>query len=249
MARVPVVEDDDVTRLLLEKRLSRAGHWVRTAASAAEARATLRRGRPEVLLSDMFMPGGSGLTLVSSLREDRESATLPVAFLSGRALPGDVAAGEALGAAYLTKPPVMDALERAIDAAIEASPPALMATVRERLARLGAEDGEEERSVARLLAAFVEQAPEALAALETALADADDVALEAGAARLGAAAAHLGAGPLARLCTDLEDRARTGAVPPAAAVRAALRRELTVTCRVMGALVTDLTRTGPPPAP
>jgi HPt (histidine-containing phosphotransfer) domain-containing protein len=146
-------------------------------------------------------------------------------------------------------PSAMDALERALDAAIEASPPALMATVRQRLARLGAEGGVEGRSfAARLLAAFVDQAPGTLAALETALADADDVALEAGAARLGAAAAHLGAGPLARLCADLEVRARTGSVPPVAAVRAALRRELTVTCRVMGALATELKQAVPRPA-
>jgi HPt (histidine-containing phosphotransfer) domain-containing protein len=145
----------------------------------------------------------------------------------------------------LGEPSAMDALARALDAAIEASPPALMSTVRERFARLGAEGGRS--SVVRLLAAFVEQAPETLSALETALADADDVALEAGAARLGAAAAHLGAVPLARLCTDLEDRARSGSVPPAAAVRAALRRELTVTCRVMGAVVDEWEDAAPRP--
>ncbi len=33
MARVLVVEDEDVTRELLELRLSGAGHWVRTAAA------------------------------------------------------------------------------------------------------------------------------------------------------------------------------------------------------------------------
>jgi HPt (histidine-containing phosphotransfer) domain-containing protein len=150
---------------------------------------------------------------------------------------------------YVGRPPAMDALERALDALIEASPPALMATVRERLARLGPEGGDQAHTfAARRLAAFVDQAPETLTALETALADADDVALEAGAARLGAAAAHLGAVPLARLCTDLEDRARAGSAPPAAAVRAALRRELTVTCRVMGVLVDELEDAAPRPA-
>ena len=242
MARVLVVEDEDVTRMLLEKRLSGAGHWMRTAASADEARAALRRGRPEVLVSDMFMPGGSGLTLVSSLREEPESADLPVVFLSGRALPGDVAAGEALGAAYLTKPASLEALEQAIDAAIAASPPALMTAVRERLTRLGVDEGDEERAlVGRLLDLFLDDAAGRLSALEAALDNGDDIALEAGLVGLGSAAAHLGAAPLARLCADLEDRARSGSVPPAAAVRAALRRELTVTCRVLSALAADLT--------
>jgi CheY-like chemotaxis protein len=246
MARVLVVEDEDVTRELLELRLSGAGHWVRTAASVDEARTAMHRGRPEVLVSDMFMPGGSGLALVSSLREDPESADLPVVFLSGRALPGDVAAGEALGASYLTKPASLEALERAIDAAIEASPPALMTAVRDRLVRLGVEAGEEERDVVLLLIdLFVDGAPEGLAAAEAALESGDDAALGATVARLGRAAAHLGAAPLARLCADLEDRARSSSLPPAAAVRAALRRDLTVTCRVLGAVAAELAPTRP----
>lgn len=241
MARVLVVEDEDVTRQLLEMRLSGAGHWVRTAGSADEARAALRRGRPEVVVSDMFMPGGSGLTLVSAMRAEPESADLPVVFLSGRALPGDVAAGAALGAAYLTKPVSLDALERAIDAAIEASPPALMTAVRDRLTGLGADEGEEQRAVlGHLVDLFVATAPEALDAVENALETGDDAALEAGMASLGSAAGHLGAAPLARLCADLEDRSRSGSVPPAAAVRAALRRELTVTCRVLRAVSAEL---------
>ena len=246
MARVLVVEDEDVTRQLLEMRLSGAGHWVRTAGSADEARTALRRGRPEVVISDMFMPGGSGLTLVSSLRAEPESADLPVVFLSGRALPGDVAAGAALGAAHLTKPVSLDALERAIDAALAASPPAVMTAVRDRLAVLGTDAGEAQRAVlGDLLDVFVDAAPEVLDALEAALEAGDDAALEAGLAGLGSAAAHLGAAPLARLCADLEDRARSGSVPPAAAVRAALRRELTVTCRVLSAVSAEL-GTAPP---
>lgn len=144
-------------------------------------------------------------------------------------------------AAYRTRPASLDAIESAIDAAIQASPPAFMATVRDRLAGLGVDDGAEERAlVALLLELFVHAAPDRLAAFEAALAAGDDRALETGAARLGSAAAHLGADSLARLCADLEDRARSGSVPPAAAVRAALRRELTVTCRVLSALATEL---------
>lgn len=226
MARVLVVEDGDVPRQLPERRLSGAGHRVRTAGSAKEARVALRRGRPGVLVSDMH---------------------LPVVFLSGRALPGDGAAGAAFGTAHLTRPASLDALDRAIDAAIEASPPALMSAVRTRLGRLGADDGEEERAVlGRLLDVFVDAAPDVLAAVEAALGSGDDAALEAGLARLGGSAAHLGAAPLARLCADLEDRVRSGEVPPATAVRAALRRELTVTCRVLRAVSAEL-GTVPPP--
>ena len=145
------------------------------------------------------------------------------------------------GATDLTGPVALDALERAIDAAIAASPPAVMTAVRDRLAVLGANAGETQRAVlGDLLDVFVDAAPEVLDAVEAALEAGDDAALEAGLAGLGRAAAHLGAVPLARLCADLEDRAGSGSVPPAPAVRAALRRELTVTCRVLSAVSAEL---------
>ena len=143
-------------------------------------------------------------------------------------------------------PASLAALERALDAVIDADPPALVSAVRDRLAHHGADDGEEERAVlGRLLEHFVDSAPDVLDAVETALGSGDDAALEAGLARLGGAAAHLGAAPLDRLCADLADRARSGSVPPAAAVRAALRREVTVTCRVLSAVSAELMATPP----
>lgn len=109
MAKVLVVEDEDVTRLMLESRLHLAGHRVRGAGSMDEARALLEHVfTPDVVITDMFMPGGSGLSLASSLRSDPLWADLPLIFLSGRALPGDVAAGAALSSAYLAKPVSID---------------------------------------------------------------------------------------------------------------------------------------------
>lgn len=164
----------------------------------------------------------------------------PVVVLGRHAPSGEDDAEQALGAAHVTDLALLDAVERAIDAAIEASPPAVMSAVRKRLARLGVDDGQEERAlIGRLLDLFVTTAPERLAAVEAALETGDHSALEAGVALLGGAAAHLGADPLARLCADLEDRAGSGTVPPAAAVRGALRRELTVTCRVLSALAAE----------
>ncbi len=242
MARVLVVEDEDLTRALLDVRLTAAGHRVRAAASVAEAHAVLRTSVPEVVITDMFMPGGSGLALVQFLRADPACAHLPVIFVSGRALPADVDAGRALGAAYLTKPLSTAALVAAIDAALEGTPAAVEDAVRRRLDVLTDDDSVEERAVlARLLTSFVERAPEAVARVERALDAGDAAALEAVAHQLTGAAATLGAGSLARFCADLEDVARAGQVPPAAAARAALRREMGVTCQVFEALAGELT--------
>lgn len=242
MARVLVVEDEDLTRALLDVRLTAAGHRVRAAASLAEARAVLAgTGAPDVVVTDMFMPGGSGLALVQALRADPAWADLPVIFVSGRALPADVDAGRALGAAYLTKPLSTAALTAAIDAALEGTPAAVEEAVRERLGVLTDDDSTEEREVlARLLTSFVDRAPEAVARVERALDAEDALALEAVAHQLAGAAATLGAGSLARFCADLEEQARAGEVPPAVPARAALQREVDVTCRVFEALAGEL---------
>jgi CheY-like chemotaxis protein/HPt (histidine-containing phosphotransfer) domain-containing protein len=241
VAEVLVVEDEDTTRLLLEARLVEAGHVVRPASSMEEAQAVLAQaGPPEVLVSDMFMPGGSGLSLVAALRREPACADLSVIFLSGRALPGDVDAGRAMGATYLTKPLSVPALLRAIDAALAGRDAALARQVLQQLGDLGDVDS---GNVAvgplalRVLSLFVEQAPAARAAVEGALAYADAEALEATTHRLGGAAANLGAGPLAQVCGRLEEHARSGRFPVPAPLTATLRRELATTCRVFGSLV------------
>jgi CheY-like chemotaxis protein len=239
---VLVVEDEDTTRLMLETRLRWAGHRVRATGSAREAQALLEGVFiPEVVVSDMFMPGGSGLGLISALRRHPECADLPVVLLSGRALPGDVSAGEALGARYLAKPCSLADLTEAIDAATGATGDELESLVRRRLGDLGAVDDAEERDfTALLLRTFVENAPSARSALDRAVQREDAAALEAAAHRLGGAAANLGAAPLAAACAELEQRGRDGLVDDAAERVAALVGELDRTCEVFLELAEEL---------
>lgn len=237
MARVLVVDDDEVTRTLLDARLVAAGHWVRLAASLPEARAVIRRsGPPDVLVTDMFMPGGSGLRLVTDVRADPECADVPVILLSGRALPGDVEAGRALGATYLSKPVSAADLVQAVDTAAESSPSALDAAVREHLGDPRHASAEEAAERAERLTAFVAQAPEALSGITDAARAADGPALAAAAHRLGEAARRLGAVPLARLCADLEDRARAQECPEPPVISALVEQEVSRTCTVFRTL-------------
>ena len=122
MARVLVVEDDPDIRQLVELRLRGLGHRVVSAASGPEALTVVaERGVPEVLVLDVAMPGMTGLEVLRTLREQPEHAHLPAVFLSARVRPEDIAAGEALGAIYLTKPFVVSALGAAIERALAAA--------------------------------------------------------------------------------------------------------------------------------
>ena len=125
MARLLVVDDDPDIRALLEVRLRRAGHLVVGAESGEQALATVaERGAPDLAVLDVLMPGISGLELLARLREQATCDALPAVFLSGRVEPADIAAGQALGATYLTKPVVLSALLAAIDGALAATPAA-----------------------------------------------------------------------------------------------------------------------------
>jgi PAS domain S-box-containing protein len=63
-----VVEDDPDARELLSMILEEAGAEVATAASADEALATFERLHPDVLVSDIGMPGGDGYSLIRRVR-------------------------------------------------------------------------------------------------------------------------------------------------------------------------------------
>jgi len=66
--RVMVVEDEEDTRLMMSKVIERSGAEVVACASAGEALETLARWKPDVLMSDIGMPGEDGYSLIRKVR-------------------------------------------------------------------------------------------------------------------------------------------------------------------------------------
>ncbi len=101
-AHILVVDDDRRLRDLLQRFLTDSGFRVTTAGSAAEARDRLTSLRFDLLVLDVMMPGESGLSLTSSLREN---TNVPILMLTAMAEPDDRINGLERGADdYLTKP-------------------------------------------------------------------------------------------------------------------------------------------------
>jgi len=71
MPRILVIDDDTAVRESMERMLRSAGHTVRSAGSGEEGYALARDGNFDVILSDMRMPGISGLDVLRKLREQR----------------------------------------------------------------------------------------------------------------------------------------------------------------------------------
>jgi CheY-like chemotaxis protein len=66
--KILVVEDERGVRLLLQRVLEDAGARVTAVASPTEALDEFERGAPDVLLSDIRMPGGDGYELIRRVR-------------------------------------------------------------------------------------------------------------------------------------------------------------------------------------
>ena len=69
MKPVWIVDDDRSIRWVLEKALAREGIPYKTFASAYEVLQALAVSQPQVLVSDVRMPGESGLTLLNKVKE------------------------------------------------------------------------------------------------------------------------------------------------------------------------------------
>jgi two-component system response regulator MtrA len=120
MSVVLVVEDEPDIRTLLEVRLGRMGHEVRSAESADEAlRVLAEQGTPDVAVFDIVMRGQNGLQLLQRLRNDPACARFPVILLTARELDSDIEAAKELGAIFLKKPIVAASLTDAISSALQ----------------------------------------------------------------------------------------------------------------------------------
>ena len=83
MARILVVDDDPLTRKMLERTLSGAGHAVVAAADGCEAREMLASDPPvDLVITDIDIPEIDGLQIIASLR--REKSKVPILALSAR---------------------------------------------------------------------------------------------------------------------------------------------------------------------
>ena len=71
MSRILVIDDDSAVRDSMERMLRSAGYTVHTAPSGEEGFSLARGGAFDVILSDMRMPGISGLDVLRKLREHR----------------------------------------------------------------------------------------------------------------------------------------------------------------------------------
>lgn len=116
MAIVLVVDDQASIRELLRLVLLRLGHDVITAADGAEGLEAAREHRPALVVSDVAMPGRSGLDLLQDLAAEPRLRDTPVVLTSASCHP---AIADAPVFRFVPKPFRLEELEQAIEDALD----------------------------------------------------------------------------------------------------------------------------------
>jgi CheY-like chemotaxis protein len=89
MAKILLVEDNELNRDMLSRRLSRRGHQVLEATDGEAALALAASERPDLILMDMSLPGMDGWEATRRLKAAPATRPIPVIALTAHAMVAD----------------------------------------------------------------------------------------------------------------------------------------------------------------
>ncbi len=126
MAKILLVEDDDLVRDMLAQMLIRASHEVESATNGEEATEILKNSNPDIMVTDIIMPKKSGITLISEVKHKHPDMEIIAISGGGRLDPtGYLDLSESLGATVSFEKPIDNtALLMAIDLLAHGGKPA-----------------------------------------------------------------------------------------------------------------------------
>ena len=105
MTTILVVDDDPAIREMIKLALTRGGYEVQEAGNTLDARQTIARQIPDLILLDWMLPGQSGFEFARALQRDSAHRQIPVIMLTARDQEEDKVAALETGADdYVAKP-------------------------------------------------------------------------------------------------------------------------------------------------
>lgn len=130
--RVLLIEDNEMNRDMLSRRLQRRGHEVLLAADGITGLAMAEENAPDLILMDMSLPVLDGWEATRRLKDGPRTRSIPVIALTAHAMSGDRERALSAGCDdYDTKPVELTRLLGKIDALLSGAAPGEAATPRE----------------------------------------------------------------------------------------------------------------------
>jgi DNA-binding response OmpR family regulator len=96
--RVLIVDDNEMNRDMLARRLERKGYQVAMAEGANQMMELIKNDSPDLVLLDIEMPGINGLEGLRMIRELRSPLELPVIMVTARSQSEDIVKALSMGA-------------------------------------------------------------------------------------------------------------------------------------------------------
>ena len=102
---IMVVDDNPDIVIIVTTILEAKGYVVQSASSGQEALSLLKGQKPDLIILDIMMPQMDGLEVLTRLKADQSTASIPVILLTAKIQENDIIAGYKAGAEYyITKP-------------------------------------------------------------------------------------------------------------------------------------------------
>jgi CheY-like chemotaxis protein len=89
VTKILLVEDDEMNRDMLSRRLIKRGYEVAIAIDGEKGVAMAVSERPDIILMDMSLPGIDGWTATRQVKADEVTGRIPVIALTAHAMAGD----------------------------------------------------------------------------------------------------------------------------------------------------------------
>jgi len=110
--KILIVDDVEVNRAILEEIIESMGYEAVSVESGEKAVELINREPPQLLLTDISMPGMNGYELCRIVKENEKTKNIPVIFISAFDNPKDIVEGFILGGAdYIIKPFISEVVQ------------------------------------------------------------------------------------------------------------------------------------------
>ncbi|MEA2092908.1 MAG: response regulator [Patescibacteria group bacterium] len=90
LKKVLVIEDEEIIREILQKKIKKEGYEVETAKDGEEGISKIKEIMPDIIILDIVMPKMDGFAVLEEMKKDENIANIPVIIVSNSGQPVEI---------------------------------------------------------------------------------------------------------------------------------------------------------------